>query len=90
MCVCVCVCVCVSYILPDGSSRQSMVLTNIFDRLLYSEDNVANKNCNMLVCGDFKVVIITDFGQRQRYAYNAENKTYLPKNLQMPSLCRFS
>ena len=32
-----------------------------------------------------KVVIITDFGQGQKSASNAENITGLPKTLQMPS-----
>lgn len=42
--------ICLSYVLPDGSSRQSMVETNIFDRLLNSVvyvDNVANENVGM-------------------------------------------
>ena len=36
-----------------------------------------------------KVVIITDLGQRQNSAQNAENATNLPKTLHMPSLCFF-
>ena len=32
-------------------------------------------------------MIITDLGQRQNSAQNAENTTDLPKPLQMPSLC---
>ena len=35
----------------------------------------------------FNVVILTDLGQRQKSALNAENTTDLPKTLQMPSLC---
>ena len=38
----------------------------------------------------FKVVIITNLEQKQKSAYNAENKTDLPKTLQVPSLCCFS
>ena len=38
----------------------------------------------------FKVVIITNLGQRQKSAQNAENKTDLPETLQVPSLCCFS
>ena len=37
-----------------------------------------------------KVMLITDFGQRQKFALNAENITDLPKTLQMLSLCNFS
>ena len=37
-----------------------------------------------------KVVVITDFGQRQTFALNAENITDLPQTLQMLSLCCFS
>ena len=34
-----------------------------------------------------KVVIITNFGQRQKSALNAENTTDLPETLQVHSLC---
>ena len=39
--------VCLSYVVPDGSTRQSMVETNIVDRLLNSMvyiNNIANDN----------------------------------------------
>ena len=39
--------ICLCYVLPDGSSRQSIVETNIFDRLMNSLvyiNNVANEN----------------------------------------------
>ena len=35
------------------------------------------------------MVILTDLGQRQKSARIAENTTYVPKTLQMPSLCFF-
>ena len=38
----------------------------------------------------FKVVIITDLGQRQKSAQNTENTTDLPETLHVPSLCCFS
>ena len=44
------------YVIPDGSSRQSMSETNIFDRLLDSVvflENRFNESCNFLLCGDF-------------------------------------
>ena len=44
------------YVIPDGSSRQSMSETNIFDRLLDSVvflENKFNESCNFLLCGDF-------------------------------------
>lgn len=44
------------YVIPDDSSRQSMVKTNIFDRLLDSVvfiENVSQNNCHVLLCGDF-------------------------------------
>ena len=37
-----------------------------------------------------KVLIITDFGQRQKSALNAESTTDLPETLQVPSLCCYS
>ena len=43
------------YVIPDNSSRQSTVETNIFDRLLDSVVFIENKsqgNCNLLLCGD--------------------------------------
>ena len=54
--------VCLSYVLPDGSSRQSMVETNIFDRLLNSMvyiNNIANDNAYLLMYGDFNACIAT-------------------------------
>lgn len=48
--------ICLCYVVPDESSRQSMIETNIFDRLLDSvaflENNTQN-SCHLLVCGDF-------------------------------------
>ena len=47
--------VCLTYVLPDDSSRQSMVETNIFDRLLQSLSFIENINpneCLILLCGD--------------------------------------
>ena len=44
------------YVTPDDSSRQSMLETNVFDRLLDSVTFIENKtrnSCNLLVCGDF-------------------------------------
>ena len=44
------------YVVPDDSSRQSMIETNIFDRLLDSVvfiENMSQGNCNLLLCGDF-------------------------------------
>ena len=44
------------YVVPDNSSRQSMMETNIFDRLLDSVvfiENMSQGNCNLLLCGDF-------------------------------------
>ena len=35
------------------------------------------------------MVIITDLGQKQKSAQNAENTTDLPETLQVPSLCCF-
>ena len=47
--------VCLCYVIPDGSSRQSMVESNIFDRLgdsvVHIEDKAQN-NCSLLICGD--------------------------------------
>ena len=45
------------------------------------------KRCNICM---IKVVIITDLGQRQKSAQNAEKTTDLPKILQKSSLCCFS
>ena len=53
---------CLSYVLPDDSSRQSMVETNIFDRLLNSVvyiNNIANDNAYVLMCGDFNARLAT-------------------------------
>ena len=47
--------VCLCYVTPDDSSRQSMVETNIFDRMLDSVVHIENKSqteCNILICGD--------------------------------------
>ena len=44
------------YVTPDDSSRQTLVESNIFDRLLESVlyvENRAQNNCNILICGDF-------------------------------------
>ena len=51
------------------------------------------KNLSSVECPDFmkiKVVIITNLGKRQKSAINTENKTDLPKILQVPSLYSFS
>ena len=48
--------ICLCYVTPDDSSRQTLVESNIFDRLLESVLYVENKgqnNCNILICGDF-------------------------------------
>lgn len=48
--------VAVLYALPEASSRQSMIETNIFDRLLDSVVHIETKTesqCNLLICGDF-------------------------------------
>ena len=48
--------ICLIYVLPDDSSRQAMVETNIFDRLLESIACIENKSineCKMLILGDF-------------------------------------
>lgn len=48
--------ICFSYVIPDDSSRQSLVETNIFHRLLESVVLIETKsqnNCNLLICGDF-------------------------------------
>ena len=48
--------VCLCYVTPDDSSRQSMVESNIFDRLLDSVahiENIASNNCSILACGDW-------------------------------------
>lgn len=45
-----------NYVTPDDSSRQSMVETNIFDRLLDSVAHIQNNslnNCSILACGDW-------------------------------------
>ena len=57
---------CLSYVLPEGSSSQSMVETNIFDRLMNSMvyvNNIANDNAYLLMCGDFnaRTAICPDF-----------------------------
>ena len=44
------------YVVPDDSSRQGLLETNIFDRILesvvYIESKMQN-NCNLILCGDF-------------------------------------
>ena len=48
--------VCLCYVTPDDSSRQSMVESNIFDRLLDSVahiENISSNNCSILACGDW-------------------------------------
>ena len=48
--------VCFTYVLPGGSSRQTIVETHMFDRLIYSMvfvNNIANANAYLLMCGDF-------------------------------------
>ena len=48
--------ICLCYVTPDESSRQSLIETNIFDRLLESVVYVENKTqnmCNILICRDF-------------------------------------
>ena len=43
------------YVVPDDSSRQSLIDTNIFDRLLDSyifTENTSQNDCNILLCGD--------------------------------------
>ncbi len=48
-------CVYVTF-LPEGTSRQTMVQTNIFDRILNSMveiDSKTNSRCNFMICGDF-------------------------------------
>ena len=47
---------CHCYVTPDESSLQSLIETNIFDRLLKSAVYVENKTqnrCNILICRDF-------------------------------------
>ena len=44
------------YVTSVDSSRQSMLETNVFDRLLDTVSFIENKTCNccnLLVCGDF-------------------------------------
>ena len=44
------------YVVPDDSSRQSLIDTNIFDRLLDSFifiENTSQNDCTILLCGDF-------------------------------------
>ena len=48
--------ICLCYVTPDDSSRQTLVESNIFDRLLESVlyvENKGQKYCNILICGDF-------------------------------------
>lgn len=48
--------ICLCYVVPDESSRQALIETNIFDRLLESVVYIESKSqndCNLLICGDF-------------------------------------
>ena len=48
--------ICLCYVTPDDSSRQSLIETNVFDRLLDSVVCIENKSqnaCNLLICGNF-------------------------------------
>ncbi|MCG8034648.1 MAG: endonuclease/exonuclease/phosphatase family protein, partial [Candidatus Thiodiazotropha taylori] len=48
--------ICLCYVIPDESSRQALIETNIFDRLTESLIFIENKsegNSNVLMCGDF-------------------------------------
>ena len=48
--------VCLCYVIPDDSSRQSMIESNIFDRFVDSVVLIENKSqsdCSLLICGDF-------------------------------------
>ena len=50
------------YVIPDGSSRQSMSETNIFDRLLDSVvflENKFNESCNFLLCAEHRIIQIS-------------------------------
>ena len=54
--------VCLSYVHPDGSSRQSMAETNIFDRLMnfmVYVNNISNDNAYLLICGELQLVPIS-------------------------------
>ena len=48
--------ICLCYVVPDESSRQAIIETNIFDRVLQSVVYIESKaqiGCSMLRCGDF-------------------------------------
>ena len=48
--------ICLCYVVPDESSRQALIDTNIFDRILESVVYIESKAQNefsMLICGDF-------------------------------------
>ena len=48
--------ICLCYVVPDESSRQALIETNIFDRILESVvyiESKAQTGCSMLICGDF-------------------------------------
>ena len=48
--------ICLCYVVPDESSRQAMIETNIFDRILESIvyiESKAQSEFSMLICGDF-------------------------------------
>ena len=58
--------VCLCYVTPDDSRRQSMVETNIFDRLMDSLIHIESKSqskCDILICGDLNArsSVNTDF-----------------------------
>ena len=48
--------ICLCYVVPDSSSRQALLETNIFDRILESVVYIESKSqndCNIIKCGDF-------------------------------------
>ena len=48
--------ICLCYVVPDSSSRQALLETNIFDRILESVVYIESKSqndCNIIICGDF-------------------------------------
>ena len=62
-------------------------------QVLFSLKNNEKVFINVVCCSRdwcFKVVIITNLGQRQKSAQNAENITDHPETSQVPSLCCFS
>ena len=76
-------------------SRESSAWQRIHMKyqVLFSLKNYEKVFINVVCCSrdcPSKVVIITNLGQRQKSALNAENTTDLPEILQVPSLCCFS